>query len=65
MSLAPIGVWLNEPQHHDRAGEIIDDFETSRLKPPADWQCADCREWLGREFGACWQCGKARPLFSD
>lgn len=57
-----IGVWLVEARHSERARDIISDFESSRQKTEKDWQCAKCKEWLGREFGACWQCGKARPL---
>ncbi|MFT4726939.1 MAG: hypothetical protein ACI9UN_001434 [Granulosicoccus sp.] len=56
-----IGVWLNEPQHTDRARGIIDAFEASRNKPERDWRCNACAEEVGREFGACWQCGQARP----
>ncbi|MDB4222241.1 DUF2007 domain-containing protein [Granulosicoccus sp.] len=57
-----IGVWLNEPQHLDRAREMINAFEASRNKPERDWRCNKCAEEVGREFGACWQCGQARPL---
>jgi len=57
-----IGVWLNEPQHMDRARSIIDDFEASRNKPERDWRCNECAEEVGAEFGACWQCGQARPV---
>lgn len=57
-----IGVWLLESQHEQRARDIIDAFEEGRLKPEKDWQCNQCQEWLGREFGACWKCGLARPF---
>ena len=57
-----IGVWLAQAQHEERARAIIDDFEASRQRPARDCQCAACDEWVGREFGACWQCGKARPF---
>lgn len=57
-----IGVWLNEPQHLERARDIIDAFEASRNQPERDWRCNQCAEEVGREFGACWQCGQARPL---
>ena len=56
-----IGVWLLQEQHTDRARSIIDDFEDSRKRPAADWQCAQCLESVGREFGACWNCGRGRP----
>ena len=56
-----IGVWLNEPQHMDRAREMIDAFEASRNEPEREWRCTQCNEALGKEFGACWQCGQARP----
>lgn len=56
-----IGVWLTEPQHVERAREMIDAFEASRNKPDRDWRCNKCAEEVGREFGACWQCGQARP----
>lgn len=57
-----IGVWLAEAQHEQRARVVIDDFEASRQRPARDWQCAGCDEWVGREFGACWQCSQARPF---
>jgi hypothetical protein len=57
-----IGVWLDEAQHCERARSIIDDFEASRQRPARDWCCQRCQEWVGREFGACWQCGQLRPL---
>lgn len=59
-----IGVWLLEEQHSERARSIIDDFEASRKRPAADWQCLDCGEPVGREFGACWNCGTLRPDWS-
>jgi len=32
--------------------------------PPseADWNCLGCNEEVGREFGACWNCGKSKPV---
>ncbi len=57
-----IGVWLEESRHRERAREIIEDFESSRQRPTRDWQCDRCQEWVGREFGACWQCGQPRPF---
>lgn len=56
-----IGVWLDHPQHEDRARLIIAEFEASRQEPENDWQCSDCGEWAGGEFGACWKCGQRRP----
>ena len=56
-----IGVWLLEAQHTDRARSIIDDYEASRKLPAADWYCAECQEEVGREFGACWNCGTGKP----
>lgn len=57
-----IGVWLLQEAHSERAREIIDDFEASRKLPAADWQCAQCSEPVGREFGACWNCGTSKPF---
>lgn len=56
-----IGVWLDETQHDERARLIIQDFEATRQQPESDWQCSNCSEWAGREFGACWKCGQSRP----
>lgn len=56
-----VGVWLNEAQHLERARIIIDAFEACRKKPERDWRCNRCAEVVGREFGACWRCGQARP----
>ncbi|NND90735.1 MAG: hypothetical protein HKN42_07700 [Granulosicoccus sp.] len=57
-----IGVWLEQAQHHDRARSIIDDFEAARQQEERDWRCSHCQESVGREFGACWQCGRPRPV---
>lgn len=57
-----IGVWLDEAQHSDRARALIDEFEAARQHPEKDWCCARCQEWVGGAFGACWQCGQARPV---
>lgn len=57
-----IGVWLLQEQHTERARSIIDDFEASRLLPAEDWHCANCQEVVGREFGACWNCGTGKPI---
>jgi len=56
-----IGVWLTEALHTDRARSMIEEFEASRQRPAADWQCSECAEDVGREFGACWNCGTIRP----
>lgn len=56
-----IGVWLIEDRHSQRARSIIDDFEASRKHSAGpDWFCRQCGESVGEQFGACWQCGKAR-----
>lgn len=57
-----IGVWLEVPAHSDRARRIIEDFEASRLRSEADWMCRQCGEEVGREFGACWNCGLSKPF---
>ncbi|MFK7995312.1 MAG: DUF2007 domain-containing protein [Granulosicoccus sp.] len=57
-----IGVWLAQEQHRQRARSIIDDFEVSRLRCEADWYCSHCHETVGREFGACWNCGVSKPV---
>lgn len=55
-----IGVWLEVASHSERARRIIEDFEASRARPEADWICAECEEEVGREFGACWNCGVSK-----
>lgn len=55
-----IGVWIDEPRHRERARDIIDAFELARRQPERDWFCGGCGERLGREFGACWHCGRVR-----
>lgn len=57
-----LGVWLVEDQHTERARSIIDDFEASRMRPEADWHCSRCKETVGREFGACWNCGAGKVV---
>jgi len=57
-----IGVWLHEEQHMQRARELIDEFEAARRRPESSWYCTACDERVEGEFGACWQCGAARPV---
>ena len=57
-----VGVWLLQEQHTERARSIIDDFEASQRRPSSDWQCLSCNEAVGREFGACWNCGAFKPV---
>jgi len=57
-----LGVWLAQEQHTERARSIIEDFENSRMKPEADWFCTQCKEAVGREFGACWNCGAIKRV---
>lgn len=59
-----IGVWLAEAAHTERARAIISEFEANRRKPSNDWYCSACSEPVGREFGACWNCGTSRPFDS-
>ncbi|MFK7860617.1 MAG: DUF2007 domain-containing protein [Granulosicoccus sp.] len=57
-----LGVWLVQEQHSKRARSIIEDFEASRKRPDADWYCTNCKEIVGREFGACWNCGTGKRV---
>jgi hypothetical protein len=57
-----IGVWLEQEHHMLRAREIIEDYEASQRRNAVDWQCAGCHEDVGGEFGACWNCGRPRPV---
>ena len=57
-----IGVWLEQAAHQERARSIIDDYEASRKLPERDWVCQQCNEMVGREFGACWNCGTGKPM---
>lgn len=58
-----IGVWLADDRHSERARSVIDDFEACRkCTDGPDWFCRQCAESVGQQFGACWQCGMARPF---
>jgi len=57
-----IGVWLEQEQHMQRAREVIEDYEASQRRNASDWYCSGCREEVGGEFGACWNCGKVRVV---
>lgn len=52
-------LWIESRLDQPRADEII-----RAAQAPVDgprWQC-DCGEWLEPQFGACWNCGAARPV---
>lgn len=57
-----LGVWLAQEQHIERARSMIEEFEASRHRPEADWFCPGCSETVGREFGACWNCGMGKRV---
>jgi len=52
-------LWIESEADESRAHEIL-----RQLRQPVDgpqWCCAKCGEWSEPQFGACWQCGAARP----
>lgn len=57
-----IAVWVDIHQHLERARAMIEEFESARRSPAPDWCCQVCREIVGGEFGACWQCGAGSPV---
>ena len=52
-------LWIERDSDEPRAREIL-----QQLRQPAhgpQWRCEKCGEWSEPQFGACWQCGAARP----
>jgi hypothetical protein len=58
----PAEIYLEDASRLNDARELIRRF---RLGPQgvrgAVWRCAACGETHEPEFGACWNCGAARP----
>ena len=57
--LAAPEVWVRD-EDEERALQMVEQFETGELKPPADakrWQCPACGEAIEGQFTACWKCG--------
>lgn len=56
LDLATPQIWVENPDHAERARRIIDDF----LRPGAPgppWNCPACGEESPHAFELCWACG--------
>lgn len=51
-------LWIDNALDEPRARELIGSLQRPVTGPA--WHCA-CGETLEPQFGACWQCGAARP----
>jgi Putative prokaryotic signal transducing protein len=52
-------LWIERDADEPRAREILQELRRPSQGPA--WRCADCGETSEPQFGACWQCGAARP----
>ncbi|MDT8443589.1 MAG: DUF2007 domain-containing protein [Desulfuromonadales bacterium] len=52
-------LWVVDDEVWPRARQLLDQWLKSE-EPSASWTCPVCGEILEGQFGACWQCGKAR-----
>jgi hypothetical protein len=53
-------LWLVDDLDEYRARELLSDLTRPATGPA--WICPACGEQLEPQFGACWQCGKPRPI---
>jgi hypothetical protein len=53
-------VWVSDESRVAEAQAIVRQVVTPAPMGPS-WRCAYCGEWVEAQFGACWQCGAARP----
>ncbi len=52
-------LWVVDDEIWPRAKSLLDNWFKSDEEAVA-WVCSSCGESLEGQFGACWQCGKAR-----
>jgi len=50
-------LWLKNDYDHQRARQIIDDYENTEI-PSGVIFCRSCQEENPRNFASCWQCGR-------
>lgn len=50
-------VWLADNEWHDRASQIISEFESQSKTAGNAWVCQQCQEQNDASFEICWQCG--------
>jgi hypothetical protein len=53
-------LWIANDGDAPRALELLRELRRPLGGPP--WHCSQCGEISEPQFGACWQCGAARPL---
>ena len=55
-------VWVLDPEDAERAGCLALEYERGAAPggPRDTWRCGGCGEILEEQFGACWNCGRAR-----
>lgn len=51
-------VWVLDALDEARARALLDELAVPPDAPA--WECAQCREKIEPQFGACWNCGAAR-----
>jgi len=62
--VVPILLWpellVMNPLRYDEAKAIVDEITSFSPRDAAPWKCG-CGEELDSVFGACWNCGSAKP----
>lgn len=53
-------LWIEHDADETRARQILQELRRPAHGPA--WRCEVCGEFCEPQFGACWQCGAARPL---
>jgi hypothetical protein len=54
-------LWVVDDDVWPRAKLLLDSW-FKREENTVSWTCSACGETLEGQFGACWQCGKARDV---
>ena len=50
-------LWLRNEYDHERARQIIDEYENTDISAGVIF-CGNCQEENPRNFASCWHCGK-------
>ncbi len=53
-------LWLVDEETYPRAKLLADAWLKESPSSATPWTCPDCNEVLEGQFGACWQCGRAK-----
>lgn len=54
-------LWILDDEQLEKSLSVIRTALEPSARTEAVWKCKNCGEESEEQFGACWQCGSARP----